>query len=368
MAILSRAAGLSFAALVTLGVAACDNESNERHDAGVPSPTVAFTQQNLISDQAGVASHVDPSLVNAWGLAMDSNGFWIANNGTGRVLVVAPDGSPLKGAPRASALTAVPGITGIVNNTTSGFRIGPNSNRAPAQMLVASETGQIFGINANVAPTPQIVVDRTAQQAVYKGLALLPQSDGTTMLAAADFHNGRIDMFDSNFQLVAQVFTDTALRAGLAPFNIVTVGSNAIVTYAVQDAAKHDDVPGVGNGRVDMFDMQGRIVRVLLDGGQLNAPWGVAFAPSDFGPASNMLIVGNFGDGTLLAIDPTSGNVAGQLLMTNGNVLAIDGLWGIAFGNGQNVGSSNVLFFNAGPNDEMHGLFGRIVTTVIAPP
>jgi uncharacterized protein (TIGR03118 family) len=355
---------LAASALVT---AACGDNDVELPDGAVV-PTTAFAPTLLISDQPGVAPHTDPALVNAWGLAMDSQSFWIANNGSGRVLVVAPDGSPSRVSPPAAALTAVPGIDGIVSNPTTGFVIGPTTNRAPAQMLVASETGQIFAINPNVASTPQVVVDRSSSQAVYKGLAILTSSTGVTRLAATDFHNARIDVFDTSFQFVATVvIIGPNLRAGLAPFNIAQIGNNIYVTYAVQDATREDDVPGVGNGRIDLFDRDGLFVRTLLDQGQLNAPWGLALAPANFGPASSQLIVGNFGDGTLLAIDPNTGVPAGQLLAVNGNPLVIDGLWGLAFGNNV-VGVSNVLYFAAGPNGETHGLFGRVdVTTVPVP-
>jgi uncharacterized protein (TIGR03118 family) len=362
----SRSANVLLAAgaLVT---AACGDNDFDFQDGGVV-PTTAFAPTLLISDQPGVAAHTDPALVNAWGLAMDSQSFWIANNGSGRVLVVAPDGSPSRVSPPAAALQAVPGITGIVFNPTGGFLIGSPGNRAPAQMLVASETGQIFAINPNVASTPQVVVDRSGAQAVYKGLTIITSSTGVTRLAAADFRNARIDIFDTSFQLVTTVvIVGPNLRAGLAPFNIATIGNNVVVTYAVQDATREDDVPGVGNGRVDLFDRDGRFVVTLADGGLLNAPWGVALAPSNFGPASNLLIIGNFGDGTLVAIDPATGASAGHLLTVSGAPLVIDGLWGIAFGNNV-VGQSNVLYFNAGPNGETHGLFGRVdVTTVPVP-
>jgi len=300
MIVHSRSTNVLFAA-AALVTAACGDNDNHVPDGGVV-PTTAFAATNLISDQAGVAPHTDPALVNAWGLAMDTQSFWIAANGSGHVLVVAPDGSPSRVAPPAAALNVGEGITGIVFNPSSAFLIGPSNNRAPAQMLVASETGQIFGINPNVASAPQVVVDRSAVQAVYKGLAIITGSDGVMRLAATDFRNARIDVFDTSFQLVTTiVIVGPNLRAGLAPFNIAVIGNNIYLTYAIQDATREDDVPGVGNGRIDVFDRDGRFVRTLLDGDSLNAPWGLALAPANFGPASGRLIVGNFGDGTLLA-------------------------------------------------------------------
>jgi uncharacterized protein (TIGR03118 family) len=333
-----------------------------------PQPMTGFTARPLISDQAGLAPNHDAALVNAWGLAMDTRSFWIANNGSGQVLVVAADGSMSRFSPPLAALDLGKGITGIVPNTANAFKIGPSSNRAPAQMLVASEDGRIFGLNPTVARTPQVVVDRSVVNASYKGLAVFATSTGAMRLAAADFHNGRIDVFDSTFHLITTVvIVDPNLRAGLAPFNIVAIGSKVYVMYAVQDAAKADDVAGVGNGRIDVFDVDGNFVKVLLDGGHLNAPWGMAMATSGFGGGTaGMLIVGNFGDGTLLAIDPSTGSST-SLHTPRGEVLVIPGLWGLEFGNGQTVGATNELYFTSGPNREQHGLFGKIVLTTLAP-
>ena len=345
--------------LLALAVVASCSDSNTSF-GGTGNPPTGFMATNLISDQPGVAANTDPLLVNAWGLAMDSQSFWVANNASGHILVVAPDGSPSKFSPPVSALNTGPGITGVVANTTNEFQIGTTSNLAPATAIVASENGQIFGINAAISPTPQLVVDRGNAGAVYKGLAIYTASDGSVRLAVADFHNNRIDIFDGKFSLIATAtVVDPDLRPGLAPFNVMAVGSSLYVSYAVQDATGTDDVPGVGNGRIDVYDVDGNFAETLLDGGRLNAPWGMAIAPSSFGSGlAGKLIVGNFGDGTLLALNPTTG-VGGALLMPDATPLVIDGLWGLAFGNGQ-VGATSSLYFTAGPQDEMHGLFGRI--------
>lgn len=383
MSVFLRSASYLLAASVIVTAGGC-SDHDDHLDAGA---RLGYAVTPLLSDQAGVAPHQDPALVNAWGLAMDSQQFWIANNGTGQVLAVAPDGSPSKFAPPLATTHATPGITGIVVNTTNVFVIGSSGAGggggggggsgsgggsgtvpAPANLLVASETGQIFAINPTVAATPQVVIDRSSVGAVYKGLAIVTATDGTVRLFAADFHNNRIDVFDGNFNLVTTVvLVDPHLRPGLAPFNIVAIGTNVYVTYAVQDATAMDDVPGVGNGRIDVFDVNGTFVRTLLDGDHLNAPWGVAQAPTNFGPASGDLIVGNFGDGTLLGVDPNNGNSA-QLLTPGGNVLVIDGLWGLQFGNGTTTGPSDALFFTSGPNNESHGLFGRINVASTVPP
>jgi uncharacterized protein (TIGR03118 family) len=355
-----RSASLLLAASIAVGCGN-DHDADNGVDAFVSPPSnTGFVATNFLSDQAGVAPHMDPALVNAWGLAMDSQSFWIANNGTGQVLVIAADGSPSKFAPSAASTNAGPGISGMVANTTSSFMIGAASNQAPATMIVGSENGQIFGINPAVAATPQLVVDRSSAGAVYKGVAIATGSDGRQRLLAADFHNNRIDVFDASFNLIANVtIVDPALRAGLAPFNLLVSGSTLYISYAVQDSARHDDVPGVGNGRIDAFDLDGNFLRTLVDGGTLNAPWGMAIATSDFHPGlEGTLIVGNFGDGTLMTINPTTGaNV--QLLTPAGMPLMVDGLWGIEFGN-NHVGTSNTLYFTAGPAGETHGLYGVI--------
>jgi uncharacterized protein (TIGR03118 family) len=229
-------------------------------------------------------------------------------------------------------------------------------------MLVASETGQIFAINPRIASTPQLVIDRTAEQAVYKGLAVYTARDGSPRLAACDFHNAKVDVFDGNFQLIASViFVGPNLRAGLAPFNITAIGTRLFVTYAVQDADRKDDVPGIGNGRIDAFDVDGNFGFTVLDGGLLNAPWGMALASSAFSRTlDGFLIVGNFGDGTLLAVDPASGANA-QLRTIDGAVVVVPGVWGLQFGDGVNVGVTSSLYFASGPDGETHGLFGRVL-------
>ena len=356
MHVFLRSASLLLAASIAVG---CHDNDLDNLDAGVPNQ--GFSATNLLSDVQGVAPHFDPTLVNAWGLVSAQQSFWIANNGSGKILVIAADGSPSKFSPPASVLDVGQGITGMIANPTNGFIMGPANNQAPALMLVASETGQIFAINQNVAATPQLVIDRSAAGAIYKGLTIYSASNGQTRLAAADFHNGRIDVFDSSFHLLANVLiVDPTLTAGLAPFNLYVAGSSLYVSYAMQDADKKDDVRGVGLGRIDVFSLDGGFVRTILDGGKLNAPWGMVLAPASFQPSlSGALIVGNFGDGTLLAINPDTGGSA-QLLTPAGAPLAIDGLWGLAFGNGQ-VGATNQLYFASGPSDEAHGLYGSII-------
>lgn len=360
MHVLLRRASILLAASFVLS-ACSDNDTDNNGGAQLTDFAVA----PLLSDQSGAAPNTDPDLVNAWGLAMDSQSFWIAANGTGVVDVIAADGTPSKFAPPGTSRDLIPGISGIVTNTTGGFVIGTGNALAPAHMLVASETGQIFAINPDVAGTPQLVIDRSGDGAVYKGLAVFTTSGGAVRLAAADFRNRRIDVFDDTFNLIVTVaFIDPA-SAGLSPFNIVTIGNTMFVMYAVPNGDGTDDVPGAGNGRIDAFDLDGNYIQTVLDGGLLNAPWGLVEANSDFEPTlSGLLIAGNFGDGTIVTIDPNTGDAA-RLRDTSGNSLVIDGLWGLMFGNGQAVGSTSALYFTAGPAGESHGLFGRIVQTTL---
>jgi uncharacterized protein (TIGR03118 family) len=364
MHVFLRSASILLAASMFMNGACSDNDS----DNG-PQPLLGFAVSPLLSDQSGAATNVDPNLVNAWGLAMDSQSFWIANNGTGVISVVAADGTPSKFSPPSSALNVEPGITGIISNPTNSFQIGASNNTAPATMLVASESGRIFAINPSIAATPQLVIDRSSAGANYKGLTIYATSGGAIRLAAADFHNGRVDVFDGEFKLLSEVtFVDPLLNAGLAPWNLVTIGNNVFIMYAVQDADAEDEVAGVGNGRIDVYDVDGNFVQTILDGGLLNAPWGLVQANDAFDPElSGLLIAGNFGDGTLVTIDPRNGDHA-YLLDTSGNTLVIPGLWGLMFGNGQFVGSTSSLYFASGPDDEAHGLYGRVVLTTAPVP
>jgi uncharacterized protein (TIGR03118 family) len=235
--------------------------------------------------------------------------------------------------------------------------------------MFATEAGTIRGWNPNVpppAPSTQsfVVVDHSGVGAVYKGLAIASTQNGD-FLYAADFHNSRVDMFDGSFNLVTPhgAFTDPKLPAGYGPFGIRALGDRVFVTFAKQDAKRHDDVQGQGLGFVDVFDTSGVFLARVATRGQLNAPWGLAIAPSDFGRFSGDLLVGNFGDGKINAYQQRPNGTfehRGELRGSNHRPIAIDGLWAIAFGNGGNAGPTNALFFTAGPDGESHGLFGKI--------
>jgi len=204
-------------------------------------------------------------------------------------------------------------------------------------------------------------VNNSSSEAIYKGVALAANGEGRFLLAT-DFHNARIDVFDKNFQPVtlSGSFEDPEIPDGFAPFGIQNLNGNIYVTYAKQDEDAEDDVAGAGLGYLNVFDANGNLIRRVASGGALNAPWGVAIAPADFGVFSNRLLIGNFGDGLINAYDLATGEFLGQLNDGNGNPISIDGLWGIAFGNGVQGQPTNVLFFAAGPNDESGGIYGRI--------
>jgi uncharacterized protein (TIGR03118 family) len=327
-------------------------------------PAAGYVQTNLVADQAGQAPVADPKLVNAWGIALDSGGtLLVADNGTGvSTAYYPPNGQPVPGGssntippPNGSPPGTTAAPTGIAFHSGSGFGI-PSGSRFRNNFLVATEDGTIAVVGQT---TP--AVDNSAAGAVYKGLTLGDNAGGT-FLYAANFRAGRIDVFDSKFASASLpgTFTDPAIPAGFAPFNILQIGQKLYVTYAKQDAAKHDDVAGPGNGFVDVYDTNGVLLQHLVSGGPLNSPWGVALAPPRFGPFAHDLLVGNFGDGHINAFDPNTGAFQGQLKDLAGKVITIDGLWGLTFGNGAGFANPNVLYFTAGPGGEKHGLLGTL--------
>ena len=337
----------------------------------------SFVQHNLVSDIPGLAEQTDPNLVNPWGISASATSpLWISNNRSGAATVYNGSGQPFPAAnplvvqiPTSSSGNPPSAPTGQVFNPTSAFLL---SGGQPALFLFASEDGTISGWNSSAGASAVIVVDNSGSGAVYKGLAL-GNNDLGPLLFAANFNAGTIDVFDVNFSTVTLDgrFADPDLAPGFAPFNIQSVGTRLYVTYARQDDARRDDVSGPGNGFVDVFDFNGNLVQRLVSNGNLNSPWGLALAPSQFGDFSNALLVGNFGDGTISAYDPTSGAYLGALRDSTGTVISIPGLWGLKFGNGGNGGDVNTLYFTAGiPGDgniENHGLFGSIQTANLPP-
>src|SRR5947208_15947851 len=314
----------------------------------------AYVQHDLVSDGFLPADHVDPNLVNAWGLtAQPASPWWVADNGTDVSTIYTADGTP-----RPLVVSVPNAPTGAVSNTGSSFVVGSG----PALFLFATEEGKILGWNAALGTTAQVAVDRSGDDAIFKGLAIAGDR-----LYATDFHNGQVDVFDGSFGQVdlPGAFVDPMIPPGFAPFGIQNVGGDIFVTYAKQDADREDDVAGPGLGFVDEFDTSGTFLGRVATRGQLNSPWGIAMAPASFGRFGGDLLIGNFGDGQITAFAPGphgSFEPRGQLRDESGGVLTIDGPWALQFGKGAlaNNGPTDTLFFTAGPDDESHGLFGTI--------
>jgi uncharacterized protein (TIGR03118 family) len=337
--------------------------------AAMPSPALAepiYLQENLVSDIPGTAAFTDAHLINPWGLASSATGpFWVANEGTSTATIYNGEGV-------ANALvvniqgTPDGGPTGEVFNNTGEFELSPGQR---AVFLFATESGTISGWNPAADPTNSIVkVDNSAAGASYTGLAIGNNGSGN-FLYAANFASGSIDVFGGNFAPItlAGSFTDPTLPAGYSPFNVQNVGGRLYVMYAQRDGAG-EEVPGAGFGYVNEFDTNGNLLRRLVSNGPLNAPWGIALAPTAFGGFGGNLLIGNFGDGLINAFDLTSGVHLGALEDSAGNPLENEGLWALAFGNGGMAGLPNQLYFTAGIEDEEHGLFGRITPTAVPEP
>jgi uncharacterized protein (TIGR03118 family) len=334
---------------------------------GIPVATSAgssggqYQQTNLISDIPGVARITDPSLVNPWGQAASpTSPLWVADNGADVSTLY--QGGVNGGIPKIVPLVvSIPGgaPTGVVFNPTNDFVVRVGKQSAPANFIFDSESGRITAWSKMVSGT-NAQVEFSSPHAVYKGLALA-SVHGAGYLYAANFHAGRIDVFNGRFKKIrlSGRFRDARIPTGFAPFDIQLLGGKLYVSYAKQDAARHDDVAGPGNGFVDVYDTSGHLLRRLISRGDLNSPWGLALAPSSFGSFGGDLLVGNFGDGAIHAYDPTTGAAKGQLMNTDGNPILINGLWALRFGNGT-FASSKTLVFTAGIGDESHGLLGEI--------
>ena len=331
-----------------------------------------YVQTNLVSDIAGVARFTDPNLVNPWGIAYGPGPFWISDNnagvstlysGVGRAQSLVVSIPPPHGSPPGAAGTP----TGTVFNGGTGFMVKQGGTSGPSIFIFATEDGTIAGWSPGVNATHAVIavdhstVPTAADGAVFKGLTLGTNSTGT-FLYAADFRHGTVDVFDQTFHAATLKghFVDSTIPMGFAPFDIQNIGGQLFVTYAKQNALKHDDVGGPGNGFVDVFNTDGVKLRRFATRGVLDSPWGLAQAPANFGKFSNDILIGNFRDGRINAFDPKTGGFLGPLVNQFGDVIAINRLWALTFGNGGQAGNKNSLFFTAGIADESHGLFGQI--------
>lgn len=343
------------------------HHSGQHHQ---PQQTTVYAQTNLVSDGSVPAATISDNLINPWGISHSPTGpFWVSDNGTGLTTIYDGAGSivPVAGQD-AITIAAPPGQdtpsapTGQVFNIAgSGFDITANGVTAPSVFLFATEDGTISGWAPTVDPSSSVIAVDNSQDgndAVYKGLAIGTTDQGT-FLYAANFRNGTVDVFDSTFNKVNS-FTDPNLPPSYAPFNVQVLDNKLYVTFAQQDAAKHDDVAGPSHGFVDTFDLNGTMLDRVASRGVLDSPWGLDIAPKGFGQFSGDLLVGNFGDGTIDAFDPKTDKFLGQLLGGDGNPLQIQDLWAITNGTGSAGTNPKAVYFTAGGQDEQHGLFGSL--------
>jgi len=352
----------------------------------VTAASAAMVTELVSNVAGGTATHVDTNLVNPWGISIpaapSTAPAWVSNNGTQTSTlydgngVPQPTATPLIVNLAASAGGTAFDPTGIVaNSSATDFVVSAAGKSGSSAFIFDGTGGMIAGWSPSVDVTHAVTMYTDAGGAVYKGLAIAA-NNGSLFLYATDFHNNKIDVFDTSFvkqtsSATAFSFVDPAIPAGYAPFGIQAVpGSGAsattqiFVTYAQQVApANLTNANGAGLGFVDIYDTNGKLIKQIIAGGALNAPWGIAMAPADFGTFSNALLVGNFGDGTINAYDAAAGTPLGVLVNTNSGAATAPGLLGIAFGNDANGQPHNTLFFAAGPNGGAEGIYGRIDLT-----
>jgi uncharacterized protein (TIGR03118 family) len=381
MSAISRylAAGAIIAASA-LGVTVADAD-----DGGSGRHRNTYTVTPLVSDISGGAAVLDPVLQNAWGVAFTPAGspFWVNDNHTGCSTLYGGEGAivplqvaiPLPGNiipssachaidPKNPPKVGPAAPTGIVWNPSAAFLVP--GTKLPAVFIFATEDGTLSAWAGGLNPADNAVLaaDNSAGGAVYKGMVVGVNVKGA-FLFATNFHAGTIDVFgptgpnglftsattDGNFK-------DPGIPAGYAPFGIANIDGDLFVTYAKQNADKHDDAAGPGRGFVDVFDTDGHLLRRLVSRGPLDSPWGVARASYAFGRFSGDILVGNFGNGRINVFDE-NGRFIDELDGADGKPLVIDGLWTLTLGGGK-TSSSDTLYFTAGPNGETHGLFGTI--------
>jgi uncharacterized protein (TIGR03118 family) len=317
----------------------------------IPSPAAAqYAITNLVSNQAGKAKHQDKELVNAWGMSFFSGGpFWISDNGTGVTTFYSSKGVKDGQVAVPPTCSTVPDcVTGQVANSTKDFVVSQGGKSGPAAFIFATfEPGTISGWSPSVNPSSSVVVVNAG--AWYTGLAI-GVNNGANFLFGADNLGNKVDIYDGTFKLVGK-FTDPTLT-GLIVYGVQNINGKLYVTFADSSFSK---------GAVDVVSTSGKLIKRLTKDVHLKAPWGVALAPKNFGPASNALLVGNVSDGRISAFNAKTGAFMTQLKGTNNKVLSISGLWSLAFGQGGGMnGNPNQLFFTAGPNGYANGLFGVI--------
>ena len=359
-----------------------------------------YTQVDLVANTSGIAPVTDPNLVNPWGLSrMSGSPWWISDNGTGLSTLYNGAGAitPLvvtipKSDPNSKMFpTGTPTGT-IANGSPTDFLLTPT---AQAEFLFSTIDGTISGWNPAVGnpagvsgtSTHAVIAVKTTDGSSYTGLTSA-WIDGKRYLYAANFTKGRVDVYDNAFHPVhlsgggsgffnrfeEPAFTDFFLPRDFVPFNVQAIGNDIVVTYALHHEGQPFETDGPGLGFVDIFSSSGKLLNRLEHGPWLNAPWGVALAPLDFGTYSHALLIGQFsgggtteGSGTIAAYDMATGQYLGQVLDAAGSPLAINGLWAISPGNGASAANSDPagapaaeLYFTAGPNHGSGGLFGYL--------
>jgi uncharacterized protein (TIGR03118 family) len=321
----------------------------------LPAAAVDFTQMNLVTDdQSEYAAQItDPALKNAWGVSFGpTTPFWVSAQGTNVSTVYLVD--PLTQATTKAPLTVSVsgGPTGQVFNGSSGF----NADR----FLFVGVDGSVSGWRNTLGTTAEVLVAPSSANA-YTGAAFGSLS-GSSYLYGANFKAGTIDVYkgDAAAPTLTGSFTDASLPSGYSPFNVQNLGDTLYVAYAKPGEGGEEEA-GPGLGIVDAYSLNGDFLGRIATGGTLNAPWGLAIAPESFGDWAGSLLVGNFGDGRISAFDASTHSFLGQVTGSNGEALEIEGLWAITPGNDTSAGSSKLLYFSAGPDDEEHGLFGVLV-------
>ncbi len=370
-------------AMTACGGGGGDMTSASNNDQMTTQTTTSFTDTALVVDKAEVvatAATIDGNLQNPWGIAIEPGfPFWIADNnsnlatlysGTGATETQAITGSPDVGiAIPASAAGVQANPTGQVYNGNGGFLVNTSKGPEPALFMYDGEGGTIAGWAKDSGSSAVTAYDdgvaNGTDHAVYKGLAL-GTVDGASYLYATDLHNNKVDVFDTNFTKPAAMqgkFLDPGLPSGFVPFGIAALDGQLYVSFAKQDSAQHDEITGAGFGYVDIFDFSGNFVSRFASAGVLNAPWGMAMAPSGFGSFGGDVLIGNFGDGTINVFAPNGTALAtavGPLMGSNGQALSFAGLWSLVFGNGDSDKPVTTLFYTAGFADQTDGVFGKI--------
>ncbi len=327
----------------------------------------AYISTILASNKPGIATTVDSSLVDPWGMTKSRSGpLWIANEGRGRITQYSGAGIPVPAlSPFVLVLPPSPGgiyddasPTGIVLNDTNDFELEPG---APARILVVTRDDAIMGWSGNYGDSPDLLVDNSPD-AIYTGAAI-GRYQHQNVLYTANLGQGRVEVYDGSFTYLSLkdgAFTDPLIPPGYGPYNIQSLSGYVIVAYAELDDLKRDAAPADGAGYVDVFDGDGNLVLRLEHGPWLNAPWGIAEAPPEFGRYGGALLIGNNGNGTIAGFDRGSGRFLGYLSDDAGSPLVVPGLHALSFGNNAVAGPLSTLFFSAGFHTPRQGMFGAI--------